>query len=460
VADDSAAANWRLHSSIENVVWPGVPTAQASSVLSLLFQFEQTQWLPIAPLRERQREQLELLVNHAVATTPYYREQWRGLCRPGEPLSIAAFGELPLLSRSALQAQFDALRSEASPVSHGPAQVLRTSGSTGMPVRVLGTPLTALFWSAMTLRDHLWHRRDLGRVLAIIRRGMTPGQARSWGRATDGLVDTGPCWMNDVDQPVQAQLDWLAGCDPGYLLTYPSLAKELALASMARGQRLSGLSAVRTLGESIDAETRALCHDAWGVPVTDMYSAEEVGYIALQCPAHEHYHAQAETVLVEVLDDHDQPCPPGGVGRVVVTSLHNFASPIIRYDIGDYAEVGEPCPCGRGLPVIRRILGRVRNTLVTANGERYWPAFGLRALQDALPIRQYQFVQKSYDLIEMRLVATKLSPDQEAKLRARILDCLPAGFDLRLAYADDIGRGASGKFEEFVSEVAPTPAAQ
>jgi phenylacetate-CoA ligase len=444
-----------LLSSIEGVAWPGIPAPQASAVLALLYQLDRTQWLSAAQLRERQGAQLEHIVRHAFATTPYYREQWRDRLVPNAPFSLSAFAQLPLLSRPALQAQFDSMRSEALPADHGSAQLLRTSGSTGMPVRVLATPLTALFWSALTLRDHQWHDRDFKRSLAVIRRGVTPGQAPSWGRATEGLVATGPCWMQEVDRSAEAQLDWLAETRAGYLLTYPSLAKELARAALGRGRRLPELRQVRTLGESIDEETRALCRAAWDVAVTDMYSAEEVGYIALQCPAHEHYHVQGETLYVEVLDDDGRPCPPGGVGRVVVTSLHNFATPIVRYDIGDYAEVGEPCTCGRGLPVLKRILGRVRNMLVTAGGERYWPAFGLRALQDRLPIRQYQFVQKTHQHIEMRLVVSAaLRADEEAMLRERVLERLPPGFDLALRYVDRIARGASGKFEEFMSEVA------
>ena len=99
-------------------------------------------------------------------------------------------------------------------------------------------------------------------------------------------------------------------------------------------------------------------------------------------------------------------CAPGQIGRIVVTSLHNFAMPLIRYDIGDFAQVGEACDCGRGLPVLTRILGRVRNTLVTADGKRYWPVFGTRALMDSAPVRQYQFVQKSPQRIQARVVAS------------------------------------------------------
>ena len=76
---------------------------------------------------------------------------------------------------------------------------------------------------------------------------------------------------------------------------------------------------------------------------------------------------------MEVLDNHGRPCKEGETGRVVLTDLHNFTMPLIRYEIGDYAEVGPPCACGRGLPVLARILGRSRNMLTLPAGDRIWP---------------------------------------------------------------------------------------
>jgi phenylacetate-coenzyme A ligase PaaK-like adenylate-forming protein len=211
---------------------------------------------------------------------------------------------------------------------------------------------------------------------------------------------------------------------------------------------------VRTLGESLDPETRALCREAWGVPLTDMYSAEECGYIALQCPEGEHYHVQSEGVLVEVLDEQGAPCAPGQVGRVALTPLHNFATPLVRYELGDYAEVGEPCACGRGLPVLKRVLGRVRNMLLTADGRRFWPLFGGRGFGDIAPVLQHQAVQKALDLVELRLVvASPLSAEQERRLEERALSRLPPGFRIAFSYPARIERSAGGKYEDFVSEL-------
>jgi phenylacetate-CoA ligase len=211
---------------------------------------------------------------------------------------------------------------------------------------------------------------------------------------------------------------------------------------------------VRTLGEVLGADARALCREAWDVRIADVYSAEEVGYIGLQCPQHEHYHLQSESLLVEVLDEHGRPCRPGEVGRVVVTTLQNFAMPLVRYAIGDYASVGEACACGRGLPVLQSIAGRVNSMLVTADGGRYWPVFGMRPAQSFVTIRQHQFVQKRFDLVEARLVVdAPLSAEQEGRLLQHMVHGLPAGIHMKIVYCDAIARGPGGKFQDFICEV-------
>ena len=207
--------------------------------------------------------------------------------------------------------------------------------------------------------------------------------------------------------------------------------------------------------ESVDADLRAHVRRAMGVPLTDTYSSQEVGCMAIQCPGHDHYHVQAETVRLEVLDDRDQPCAPGQIGRVVVSSLHNFASPLIRYEIGDYAEVGAPCFCGRQLPTLKRILGRERNLLVLPNGERRWPAFGQSDHpHDLPPFFQFQIVQRSLEEIELNVVRDSLAGSAEKEQARRYLHkMLGYPFKVTINEVDSIPRSKSGKFEDFRSDV-------
>lgn len=159
-------------------------------------------------------------------------------------------------------------------------------------------------------------------------------------------------------------------------------------------------------------------------------------------------------MIVEVLNDDGSPTAPGETGKVVVTHLHNFASPLIRYDIGDFAEVGEPCPCGRGLPVFNRIVGRARGLITLPNGDQFWPFFSNRKFGEIAPIRQYQIVQKSLESLEIRLVADRIvSAEEEDKIRTLIAERLGYPFAMTFSYFDEIPRSASGKFEDFKSEL-------
>nr|MDQ6927853.1 phenylacetate--CoA ligase family protein [Actinomycetota bacterium] len=204
-------------------------------------------------------------------------------------------------------------------------------------------------------------------------------------------------------------------------------------------------------GEALAPETRQECRNAWGCELVDMYSTQEIGYIALQCPQTERYHVQSEAVYVEVLDNDGRQCAPGEVGRVVVSVLHNFAMPLLRYELGDFAEVGGQCPCGRGLPVLTRVLGRERNMLVLPDGTTTWPTFPAQSWAHIEAIRQLQLVQLSPDEIEARTVGPRaLNEAEQAKFTSIIQDRFAHQFRVSFDYRQQIDRTMGGKFEDFV----------
>jgi phenylacetate-CoA ligase len=435
----------------------------------VLFQLEQTQWWPPGRLLARQRDQLAALLAHAAAQVPFYRARLAGglASLPDAGDWTAAWRRIPILRRGEIQEAdaSEAMLAEALPPGHGEWREVFTSGSTGRPVRAVRSQLWELVWSAFTVRDHLWHRRDLAGTLAAIREsgaGKAPWPegttAPSWGYSTDAVFATGPLVALNITTPLDRQVEWLLRRDPDYLVTHPSVAQALARACLERGARPSRLRQVVTIAETLRPGVREDCRAAWGAAVADVYSTREAGYLALQCPDHEHYHVQSEGVFLEVLRDDGEPCGPGEVGRVVVTPLHNLAMPLIRYDLGDLAEAGPPCRCGRGLPVLTRILGRTQNMLLLPSGERRWPLLSssdLAAMTDAAPpLRRYQIVQRALDLIELRLVVARpLAPAEEKALAAWARGKFGEGFRVAFAYPPDLPRTPAGKFEDVLCEV-------
>lgn len=433
-----------------------MPAPADSTLLALAFQLEQSQWWSPEAIDEHQRRQLALLLSHAARTVPLYARRLGALrdIQPGH-LSNELFSQIPILERREVQESTADHRSREIPRSHGATTNVTTSGSTGRPVRIETTALCRLFHGAMNLRYHVWHRRDLRSKLAALRRvHKKPGDdgPQPWA---PGFA-TGPMVSLDVGTPFSAQLDWLVDQDAPYLLTYPSNLRGLLTESASTGNVPGGLVHVITYGEVLDESLRRQCTRLWGVPVVDSYSAQEIGAIAFQCPEHEHYHVQSETVRVEVLDDEGQPCAPGQLGRVVVTDLHNFATPMIRYAVGDLAEPGEPCSCGRGLPVLRDIRGRTRALMTLPTGERFCPRFLTEDFAFESGVRQIQVIQESLERVRVLLaVAAPLSLESEELVKSSLRKTLQHDFSLEVDYVTQIPLGPNGKFEEFRSEVDP-----
>jgi len=270
------------------------------------------------------------------------------------------------------------------------------------------------------------------------------------------LFRTGPALRLPITLSVEQLTAHLVEYKPAHLIIYPDSMAAIAQHLESEGIKLAGLHTLRTVGETVSASLRESAQRAFGAPVIDSYSSQELGNIALQCPTSGLYHVMAEGLIVEVLDDAGAPCKAGEAGRVVATDLHNFATPLVRYDIGDFAEVAGPCPCGRGLPALKRIVGRERNLIVMPDGTRHWPLVGFHRFRDVAPVAQYQLIQHAREDIEVRLVVDRpLTARQEGDLRQVIQDALGHAFNLRFAYFDGaLPRGPNGKFDEFVCNVS------
>ena len=452
----------RLNSTLPGIVGPAIPDSPAAIALALQYQLSETQWWPAEKILAMQLRQLDELLRFAVQNTPFYRDWLMSAgYEPQRPLSMSAWRQLPLLDRRKIQAHGDAIVSANIPKAHYPLEKDSTSGSTGTPLRVTRTAAGRFFWEAFSLRDHIWHRRDFSLKQAAIRRDRQ-GRANyphglgvpSWGGVASRVFKTGPAVMLDIRASVSQQVEWLTRQAPAYLLTIPSNLAVILLHCAEKGISIAGLQEIRTFGEVLSPDLREKCRKILGVPIVDAYSAVELGYLALQCPESENLHIQSEGALVEVLDNDNRPCGPNTVGRVVVTPLHNFAMPLIRYANGDFAETGDACSCGRTLPVLRRILGRTRNFVTYPSGEKGLAHFDPKQISKIEAIIQYQIIQRTLHLLEVKIVARRaLNEAEEQSLKNTVGKGVDYPFDINITYHESIPRSAGGKFEDFMSEV-------
>ena len=155
---------------------------------------------------------------------------------------------------------------------------------------------------------------------------------------------------------------------------------------------------------------------------------------------------------MEILDDAGRPCAPGVVGRVFVTGLHGFASPVIRYELNDLAAWAPHCPCNRGAPVLTNLLGRKRFLIRLPSGDRTLPRIAARRWLAVAPVREYRLVQVSETLLHAEIVLDRPLTDDErqgfvAMLRREISPQL--GYEIH--QVETIAWGPTYKRQDVVS---------
>jgi phenylacetate-CoA ligase len=198
---------------------------------------------------------------------------------------------------------------------------------------------------------------------------------------------------------------------------------------------------------------------AFGRHVYDSYGGRETMLLAMECAAHEGLHTTPENILLEI--EVTEPCGrrrparPGETGEVVVTDLHNFGAPLIRYLNGDLAKAMDDraCRCGRSLPRIAAVEGRKADTLIDGFGGRvHGMLFPVLMLPLASMVKQYQAVQHADRSVTIRIVPF---PRFDEETRRFILDRVSQavrGVPIHLKLVDSIRVSPSGKRHPVIVE--------
>ncbi len=462
-----------MRSSIEQHAWPPILTGRPATLMALQHHLSKSQWWSADRLRDEQLLQLTTLVDFATRNIPYYAARLLAAgIEPGTPLTWEAWSRLPVLSRSDVQSAGDRLNAAKIPQSHGRFGEKASGGSSGIPVRVHKSEFTNLMFEAIHIREELWHRdhpvgalvmitppfsamSEATRQAASTRDGMT---VPHWGGIQSRIWTTGPLHMIDLNQTADVHVDFILKHAPSYIYTIPSTLRLILWHCRSGGITFPGLRAIWTRSETVDDALRQLCLDTLGVRIVSNFSAAETGYIALQCPTSHALHVQSEFCIVEILDADSNPVAPGQCGRVVVTPLHNFATPLLRYEIGDEAECAQACPCGRGLPLLKRIVGRTIDYLVHPDGRRQRFFFDQSAVAKIRPVKEFQIIQKSLYRIEVLLaVSWPLTDEEAATVRTVMVEAFGNGFEIDLSYCGRIPRTDAGKLRPVRSELPQQP---
>jgi phenylacetate-CoA ligase len=219
------------------------------------------------------------------------------------------------------------------------------------------------------------------------------------------------------------------------------------------GYELRGPASIVTGAEALYEAERKEIEGAFDCPVFDTYGCREFMLIAAECEQHAGLHVNADHLVVELVDPKGRAVADGP-GDVVITDLHNFAMPLVRYRNGDRATamIGAACACGRGLPLLRSVDGRILDMIATPDGRNVPGEFFVYVMLGRTAIKRYQIVQVATDALEVRIMSHDALPGSECDLiTAQIAKVTGPLMRIMIKKVDAIEEPASGKRRVTVS---------
>ncbi len=195
---------------------------------------------------------------------------------------------------------------------------------------------------------------------------------------------------------------------------------------------------------------------AIGVLCLSNYSAGEVGPIAFECSKHHgHYHVVHTNVIVECDNQLTVSFNGASLGRLLITHLHSYATPIIRYDIGDFARLENQCPCGHDGPTISNIFGRGKHFLRHPNGKLLPLYLSTRILLEAVAFTECRIRQVKLDTITVEIGGREnITAEEEEKLKKLITKATDPAFNIEIKPVKEIDWSGNPKRLFFSSAVA------
>ncbi|MGQ9668365.1 MAG: phenylacetate--CoA ligase family protein [Anaerolineae bacterium] len=405
-----------------------------------------------------QGERLAYVLHRARHQVPYYRAYWDERERRGDRASWEYLENWPVLKKEAVRAGPRAFLAEDC----RPRRMLNlhTSGTTGTPLSLwIGRQGLQYWYALFEARCRRWYGVSLhdrwaiigGQLVADVRREKPPFWV--WNAGLNQLY-LSAYHLSPVT--IRHYVDALHHHHIRYLWGYSSSLHALAGLSSMQGLHLPALHVVISNAEPLFDFQRQAIARAFGCPVRATYGMAEMVAGATECEAGR-LHLWPEAGIIEVWsDDGDAPARRGEVGRLICTGLINPDMPLVRYEVGDRGAL-EPdalvCSCGRKLPVLRSVEGRLDAVVVTLDGRRIGrldPMF-----KADMPLREAQIIQETSRLLRVRVVPAEGYNERTAgeiaeRLRQRVGDDM----EILVEEVDHIPRGPNGKFRMVISKVA------
>lgn len=422
--------------------------------LGYLEAYERSQWLAPELVAALQWQKLKVLLDYCYREVPYYRRTWDALgIHPEDIQSPSDHGRLPLLTKADIRENLEEL---IAPAQRASILFKTTGGSTGDPLRFGYTRESHDRRSAVMWRGYAWAGARMGRRTLYLWGG-TVGEPGLRQRVKDRffhaafrrrMLDSFPM----SESTMARYADAIDAYRPEIIVAYVGPLVRLAEWLTATGRRPHRPVAILGGAEALLPSQRETIERAFGAPTYNTYGCREFMLIAAECEQRDGLHVNADHLLVETPGADESA---GQAGDVVITDLHNYGMPFVRYANGDLATPSKRiCACGRGLPLLERIDGRKLDAIRTRAGHILPGEFFPHMLKDIVGLVRFQVVQRSLDTLDISIVrgagfnATGLD-----YARAEIRKVLGDTLDLRFHFVDALPTGANGKFRVTVSQI-------
>ena len=390
------------------ILYPLHERLRGRPTYEILRRLRRSEHLTPAELAQARDRAIAVLVKHAALQTPYWREHFASARLASDAIQGAAgLSRLPPMDKDLIRSRLEDF--VADDERHR-AFKLETGGSSGSPLIFYTDKVREASQLAAKARSREWW-------------GIRPGdrQIDLWGspielNASDRMRELKDRCLNLrllsafklSDESMSRFRSAIETHGTDFIYGYASVLARFARFLEDREQNLHhlNLAAAISTAELLFDDQREVIERVFGCAVVNEYGCRDGGLIAQTCPEGG-LHLMSDTVHVEILSEELEPVEPGEIGEIVITNLYSRAMPLIRYRLGDRARLKpEPCPCGRSLPLMDSLEGRVTDTVFTPDGNRVH-GLGLMYTLRVLPgIARFQVIQDALDHLEILIVPT------------------------------------------------------
>lgn len=425
--------------------------------------FKKGQWLSPKTIKEYQESKLRKLITHAYYHVPFYRDLFdRNNLKPEDINTLEDLPKLPIIDKSIVRDNIY-LGMLSDNHNKNNLQKVQTSGSTGEPFYTFAekkqlemrwaATQRAFEWAGHKFGDRqvrLWHKYLGMKPLEVVREVIDAFLSRRKFIPAYEISD------NNLKKYVESVMSYRPTLLDGYAESFNFLARYLKRNEYS-GHRPK---AIISSAQSMPDESRQIIESTFGCGVYDKYGSREFGGgMAYQCSERNGYHIVAECNIIEIIKN-GVPALPGEVGEIVITELNNFAMPLIRYSIGDLGVKRDPnevCKCGRGLPLIGNIQGRVQSIVIGSN-KQFIPGtfFNRIFFKHDLAVKQYQVVQEEAGKLLIKIIQGNLFTEDALKIIVEdIKNYMGSDMDIKIEFVDEIPLGKTGKRQHCISKIDP-----